>query len=116
MGIAFIFLGSRPGGAETRYAIIAESGITYYSLSISLNILLTLMIVGRLALHSRIIRNGLGALARPHELYNTIVTILVESCALYTVSYLLFLGPWASQSPVCNAFFPMLAGSQVRAT
>ena len=71
------------------------------------------MIVARMALHSRDIRSAMGSLVKPSKLYEALVTVIVESCALYTASYLLFLGPWVSSSPVCDAFFPMLATNQV---
>lgn len=113
MGIGFIYQGSQPVNIVTKYAAIAHFGTAYYSISLSLDFLLTLMIVGRIVRHSREIQNAMGVLAKPSRLYATIVTILVESCALYSVSYLLFLGPWASSSPVSNAFFSMLAQNQV---
>lgn len=114
MGIGFIYQGSQPVNIVTKYVAIAHFGTAYYSISLSLDFLLTLMIVGRIVRHTRKIKSAMGVLAKPNSLYTTIVTILVESCALYTVSYLLFLGPWASSSPVSNAFFPMLAQNQVR--
>ena len=114
MGIGFIYQGSQPVSIVTKYVAIAHFGTAYYSISLSLDFLLTLMIVGRIFRHSWEIRNAMGVLAKPSRLYTTIITTLVESCALYTVSYLLFLGPWASSSPVSNGFFPMLAQNQVR--
>ena len=113
--ISFIYQGSRPVSVVTQYVAIADFGKAYYSISLSLDVLLTLMIVARVALHSMEFRNAMGSLVRSNKVYKALATILVESCALYTVSYLLFLGPWASSSPVCDAFFPMLAANQVRA-
>jgi hypothetical protein len=114
MGIGFVYLGSVPQTLLlARYFTFADFGTAYYSMSLSLDVLLTLMIVARIVLHSRGFRKTMGSLAKPDRLYKTVVTILVESCALYTVSYLLFLGPWASSSPVCDVFFPMLAANQV---
>ena len=88
--------------------------LPYFSISLSLNVLLTLMIVIRLVLYTRDIRSvtgeaGIGGLCK------TIVTILIESCALYTVSSLLIIGPWAARNYVVEAFFPILAEAQVRA-
>jgi len=112
MGIGFIYQGQLPD-VSAHYALFANFGKVYYSLSLSLDVLLTLMIVARIVLHSREFRSAMGSLVKPNRVYGVLVTILVESCALYTVSYLLFLGPWASSSPVCNIFFPMLAANQV---
>jgi len=41
------------------------------------------------------------------------VTILVESCALYAVSFILFLGPWCANSRIANVFIPVVAETQV---
>ena len=88
--------------------------IPYFSISLSLNVLLTLMIVVRLVLHTRNIRTNTGV-AGIGELCKTIVTILIESCALYTVSSLLIIGPWAARGYVVEAFFSIIAETQVRA-
>jgi len=113
MGISFIYQGTRPVNIVTQYIAIADFGKAYYSISLSLDVLLTLTIVARIVLHSREFRSAMGSLVKPNRVYKALATILVESCALYTVSYLLFLGPWASSSPVCDIFFPMLASNQV---
>ena len=44
-----------------------------------------------------------------------IITILVESAALYAVSFLLFLVPWAADSWVDKTFWLILFEVQVRA-
>lgn len=85
-------------------------GFPYILISISLNILLTLMIVVRLVLHSRNIRAATGAPSRFSGLYKTIVTMLVECSALYTVISLLVIG-----TDTANIFLPILAEAQVRA-
>lgn len=115
MGIAFIFQISQTISINSNSVTIANFGTPYYSISISLNVLLTLMIVTRLVLYNRNVRNAMGAPVKARGLYNTAVTILIESCALYAVSYILFIGPWAIGSPVSNIFFPILAETQVRA-
>jgi len=90
-----------------------DFGVPYYSISLSLNVLLTLMIVIRLILHNRKFRNVTGGLAGTNGLYKAVVSMLVESCALYAVTFLLFIVPWASDDPVVNIFFPILAETQV---
>jgi hypothetical protein len=62
-----------------------------YSISLSLNVILTLMITARLILHHRNLRNAIGASSGVSGLYTTIVTILVESCALYAITFLPFI-------------------------
>lgn len=82
----------------------------YFVISVSLNILLTLTIVIRLALHGREIRATTGAPSRFSGLYKTIITMLIECSALYTVTSLLVLG-----TSTANIFLPILAEAQVRA-
>ena len=114
MGIAYIYQVARTFDLDATSGTLADFGTPYYAISISLNVLLTLMIVTRLIRHSRNIRIAMGASARVGGLYKTAITMLVESCALYAVSYILFIGPWAIGNPVSNIFFPILAETQVR--
>ena len=106
MGTAFFYQSLGPAG-------ITWSGLPYYSISLSLNILLTLMIVIRLTVHTRNTRTALG-MTGICGLYKAVVTMLVESCAIFAVSSLLVIGPWgAGQSPIVNFFLPILYQTQV---
>ena len=96
------------------YSFKANLGLPYFSISVSLNVLLTLIIVARLVLHSRSIRHAMGPLARPSRLYNDIVTILIESSAIYAIASLLLIGLWATKSRAIGIFLPILAETQVR--
>ena len=111
MGIWFIYQTSLPSSILN--SLGSKTGIPYFSISISLNILLTLLIVIRLLMHSRNIRNSVGAGAG--GVYKAIVTMLIESSALYAVSSILFIGPWGANSWVADIFLPILAQNQVRA-
>ena len=86
---------------------------SYLPISLLLNILLTLMIIVRLALH---IKNNRSALvsAGATGLYVTVITIVVESSALYAVTCALYMGPWAANSFVADIFAPVLSHCQVR--
>jgi hypothetical protein len=88
--------------------------IPYYSISLSLNVLLTLMIIARLALHSRNIRNAIGVSSGPGGLYTAIITMLVESSALNAIGYLLSIIPDALDSDITYIFSPLLGHMQVR--
>ena len=90
------------------------SAVPWFSISLSLNILLTLMIVVRLILHARNIRTGMGGTGIG-GLCKAIVTMLVESCALYAVSSVLVIGPWSAQATIGNTFLSILPEIQVRA-
>ena len=93
---------------------IIDFGTPLFAISLSLNILLTSMIVVRLVRHMRDIQGAIGPLVKPNRLYGVIITILVESCALYVVSFVLFIGPWGAGDGTQLIFFPILAQVQVR--
>jgi len=86
--------------------------VAYLSTSLSLNVLLTLMIATRLILHRRNIQNAIGP-TTDGGLYNTVVTILVESCVIYAVDSLLLIGTFGAQSPVQDIFAPSFGNIQV---
>ena len=114
-GIVYTYWWSRPGAVIVNSAVTANLGLSYFTVSFALNVLLTCMIVIRLILHRRNIRNAMGALTGAGQLYGAIITILVESSALYAVSFLLFFVPAAANSWVEDAFWSVLIETQVRA-
>ena len=108
MGIAFVYYDAKLTNSTV------WSSLSYLSISLSLNVILTLMIVIRLTLHIRRIRttmwiSGIG------ESSKAIITMLVESGALFAVSLLLVLGTWGANNYVAESFFPILSETQVRA-
>jgi len=109
-----IYQVSQPGSC-IRDSVLVDFGLSYFSISLSLNILLTFMIVIRLVLHIRNIRTVMEAPSGFTGLYKTIVTMLIESSAVFTVSSLLFLGFWGSGSYVADVFSAIQAETQVRA-
>lgn len=84
------------------------------SISVSLDVLLTLMIIARLVLLSREIRKAMNAPFRIGGLYKAVITILCESSAIYAVTFLLWIGAWAAGNPTQYFFFPILTQTQVR--
>ena len=83
LGIARIYYGS-----GMRYYTVTSANLdtSYLSICLSLNVLLTLMIVIRLMMHIRNIRNATGASDGSGGLHTaaaTVVTMLIESYALY---------------------------------
>ena len=89
--------------------------LAYHSVTLSLNVLLTLMIVVRLVLRSRNVRAATKSPTGFGGLYRTIATMLIESSALFAVSSLLVIGPLIAKSPLMDLFLPILAETQVRA-
>ena len=90
--------------------------ISYLSVSVSLNVLLTLMIVFRLVMHARNTRTALG-MTGIGGLSKAIITMLVESCALYSAISLSVLGPFITDPggyTIAGFFVPVLPAAQVR--
>ena len=93
-------------------SVVTDFGFPHLSISVSLNVLLTLMIIVRLILYTRNIRavmgiTGIGGLSK------AIVTILIESCALYATSSLLVIVPWVAGYHDVILFLPILSQTQV---
>ena len=112
MGITFIYQTSQPNSSVWN-SVAIDFGLPYFSISIGLNTLLTLLIVVRLAMHSRNVRTAMGAPSGATGLYRAIITMLIESSALYAVNSLLFVGPWGAGSHAADIFLPILAETQV---
>ena len=94
-------------------SVAANVGIPYFSISIAINVLLTLMIATRLILHSRNTRNALGTPSGASGLYEAIVAVLIESCALYSVNSLMYIILWTTGSWVTVTFLTFLTQIQV---
>ena len=112
MGIITLYLSSQPGSSLWK-GITVNFGLPYFTISVGLNVLLTLMISARLLLHSRNIRGAMGSTNGVGSLYRAIVTMLIESSALYAVTSLLFIGPYAANNYASDIFLPILAEVQV---
>ena len=106
MGVMFVY-------QTSDLASTVWSPVPYFSISLSLNVLLTLMIIVRLIWHARSVRGAMG-INGSGGLCKAIITMLVESCALDAVSSLLVLGPWSAHNMVEETFLPILAETQVR--
>ena len=89
--------------------------ISCFSISVGLNLLLTLMIVARLAVHSKNIRKAMGGSDGAGRLYQTIITVLVESCALYSACLTVYIGLYGSGNTAQLLVFPIVSVVQVSA-
>ena len=110
MGIMMVI--SWAQGWDNWIASAIDFGRPYFAISISFNLLLTLMIVGRLVLHGRRVRAATGSLVGISGLYQAIVTMLIESSALYNVSSLLIVTQ--SSRGIADIFLPSHAVNQAR--
>ena len=111
MGIAHIYGNSFQ--TTIPQPVQVDIDTAYYSISLSLNVLLTLMIIARLILHRRNIQRTLGTSNGAARLYTTIAIMLVESYALYAIALLLYIVPLALGSPVQVIFSKTLGEIQV---
>lgn len=89
-----------------------QFGIAYWTLSISLNIILTLMIVARLAYQKRRLTKAMG---NSHgQIYVSISAMLVESAAIYSICGLIYLIAYARNDPFNYVVLPPQGQLQVR--
>lgn len=88
--------------------------LTYYVISIAINILLTLLIAGRLLLHRQRMVSILGA--QHAGVYVSIATIIIESAILYSAFALPFFITLGLDTPVSNTFLNCLNSVQVCAS
>ena len=115
MGIITIYTASNlDSGIQN--SVSTKIATSYYSISLALSVLLTLMIVARLLWHSKNIRNVMGAAAGSAVggFYNTVVAMVVESSALYALSFIPFIVTFNIASPGQNVLSQILSGTQVR--
>lgn len=103
--IVFLVEVSLPGG--TLWSPLGIDFTTsWFMLSIFLNVILTILIVGRLLFKRRAISKVLGAQHSTH--YTSIAALLVESAALYSVTGIIFVGTFLTANPVQNLILPIL--------
>jgi hypothetical protein len=98
------------------YPQIDKPYTAYISLSLSLNVLLTFMVVARLVLYSWNVRAATGSPTGTSGVYKSVATMLIESSALFAVSSLLVIVLWAIDHPVVYVFTHILAQTQVIAS
>ncbi|KAH7928341.1 hypothetical protein BV22DRAFT_1044714 [Leucogyrophana mollusca] len=83
----------------------------YLSVSLAINVIVSILTAGRLLYHrrriSRVLGPGHGAL------YTSFAAMIVESAAVYSVVSLLYLIPYAVNSPLANAFMQILGEAQI---
>ena len=115
-GAACVYNDSQAGLSSSPSVLLTFS--SYDIICVSLNILLTFMIVVRLVLHRRNIQSAMGASSEANRLYKSIIGMLVESCALYAGCFLLYTVTWClntTESFLSLTFQPILGQTEVRA-
>lgn len=122
MGIIMLYQACNPtDGPGLDFGSPLAFALAYFTLMISLNVLLTGLISVRILAHRRRLMQALSSGragddggAEAGARYTGIVALLVESSALLAVAGLLFLGPYAAQNHISNVFLPILTQIQVR--
>ncbi|KAJ7448666.1 hypothetical protein B0H11DRAFT_340224 [Mycena galericulata] len=100
---------SEPG--NTIWTTISVNlAIPYWSISISMTVILTSLIVGRLLFMRYRLRKLMGSNAPTP--YVTVVAMVVESAAIYSINGLIFLVSYGVNSPVQNLALPLLGQTQ----
>ncbi|KAJ7037252.1 hypothetical protein C8F04DRAFT_1093072 [Mycena alexandri] len=100
---------SQPG--NTFWTTISVNlAIPYWSISISMTIILTALIAGRLLFMRYRLEKLIGP--RISTPYVTVAAMLVESAALYSITAIVFLISYGVDSPVQNLALPLLGQAQ----
>ncbi|TFK24221.1 hypothetical protein FA15DRAFT_555589, partial [Coprinopsis marcescibilis] len=100
---------TRPGADFWSQSAVTFA-IAYWSLSLALNVSLTMLISGRLFFMRRRMKKLMGS--QHSTPYLSLLNMLIESAALYSVWVIVFIGLYASNSPVQHVVFPPLGQIQ----
>lgn len=112
MGIMTLYQTSRPDSSLFS-GITVNFGLPYFTISVALNILLTLIIAWRLLLHDRNFKKAIGSQYAISSIYRSIVTMLIESSALYAAVSICFIVPYAMSRHASAIFLSMLSRVQI---
>ena len=112
MACLFAFETSSPSGFFSKIA--TSFALPFFAISLSLNILLTLMIVFRLAAYRQKGRDIFGKAYGQH--YGSISTMFIESAALYTICSILLLVTYAIGHPINQIWLGISPAVQVKLT
>lgn len=105
----FAYETSSPSGFFSKTT--TSFALPFFAISLSLNILLTLMIVLRLAAYRQKGRNIFGQAYGQH--YGSISTMFIESAALYTICSILLLATYATGHPINQIWLGISPAVQV---
>ena len=109
MGIAFDIETASPNGLFG--STTASFAIPYFAISLSLNIILTVMIAGRIWYYQRSVATAIGGEFAIH--YTSITTMFVESAAIYSVTSLLLLITFTMGNPINQIWLGIAPSVQV---
>ena len=110
MGTLWTLQSSQPG-LSLYSALPMAYGTSYYVISLSVNIVLTILISARLLMYRRRVSTTLKIDSGQH--YVSLATIFIESAALYSVFALLFIITYAINNPINQIFLTIASSCQV---
>lgn len=111
MGTLWTLESTKPG--LSLYSNLPRAcGVAYFSLSLGVNIILTILIVARLLVFRRAHRPFLSADVA--QQYLSITTFIVESAALYSLFAAAFLLSYALNAPINQTLLAFAQAAQVR--
>ena len=111
MGVLWTLQSSQPG-LSFYSALPLAYGTSYYAISLSINIVLTILIAIRLFQYRRTILKSMSA--EHAKQYLSLATVLIESATLYSVFALLFLITYAVNNPINQIALAIAQACQVR--
>lgn len=106
-GIGTLYWSSRPN-AQFGQQNFVSFGTSFYSISIALNVLTTALIAGKLIYHQR----QMSKIRQSSE-YLSLVAILVESAAVYSLTGIVYIPLFALNLPQQYAFASLLGSATV---
>ncbi|KIJ27597.1 hypothetical protein M422DRAFT_37667 [Sphaerobolus stellatus SS14] len=109
MGTLWTLQSSMPG-LSLYSALPIAFGTSYYVVSVSINIILTILITIRILLHRKKLLDTLPA--EHAQQYLSLMTIIIESAAIYSVTALLFIVTYAVNNPINQIFLTVASGCQ----
>ncbi|KAI0714648.1 hypothetical protein C8Q76DRAFT_618809 [Earliella scabrosa] len=113
MGTLWTLQSSHPGLSLYSAQPLAY-GTAYYTLSLGVNIILTVLIIARLLMYRR---THLAHLPPQHaQQYFSIATLIIESAALYSIFAVAFLVSYAMNQPINQVFLGCASAAQQIAT
>lgn len=111
MGTLWTLQSSQPG-LSLYSSLPMAYGTSYYAVSLGVNIILTTLITLRLLLNRRSL---IAYLPKEHAShYLSLVTIIVESAAIYSLFAVLFLITYAANHPSNQVFLALASSAQVK--
>lgn len=113
MGSLFLFQALRPGASLFNHLSV-NFGVPYFAMTAGLNVLISILIAGRLLMYRRQLNRLFGhdyAAAAP---YVSAAALIIESSFIYAVNSICFVIPYGLESHVANIFLPLQALAPVR--